>query len=470
VSASVKICGVTTLEDAQAAVEAGARAIGFVFYAKSPRVLTVTQTGAITSQLPSHVKKVGVFVNLHVEQVLDAVLRAGLDMAQLSGDESPEECAWLMERGVKVVKAVRPRNAEDVRRLARYKDKVHAFNVDAYREGQYGGTGHTSDWTLAKDMKAYGKPLILSGGLGAKNVAEAIRAVDPAALDVCSSVEREPGRKDPAKLKLLFEAVRRATEARRSGLESWGPGGTSSAPVGPPVKVLGSPGSGSGQSTPPQGSAAGAAANASSVGRAPAQTPFPAGAPQPLAITPVPASMQPPGSGSHAAPAPAPVTPAPAATRAQPISDDTVPMRAVATPPPALSGDTVRARIDTPEHDAPLVDFASRSGEIAAGAHAPVPAHASPAVPPAPPPVATHGSAIPKAEQSDRTQRTGRRLAAEATARPPGPGASPAAPAAQQPQPAAQPQPATEPPTPPKVKKMGMFDWNADTDRKTKPQ
>jgi phosphoribosylanthranilate isomerase len=399
----VKICGITSLEDARACIDAGARALGFVFYPKSPRCLTPSQAGAIAAQIPLGVKKVGVFVNVQVDRVLDAILSAGLDMAQLSGDESPEECAWLMARDVKVVKAVRLRGPEDLSRLERYRDHVHAFNVDGYREGHYGGTGATADWSLAREAKALGRPVILSGGIGPKNVAEALRSVDPAAIDVCSSVEREPGKKDVARLRSLFEAIRRFEESppgrRAAGTDSGSGrvvGGSSSgrakAPVEPPpppagatpVVVLGAP---EGAPAPaPQAAPAPAATPPRAETPAPlvepvspfvaaARGPLPEqlGAPLPQAAAPPPSAAPAPDAAGLVSSAYArrpavtpPPIPAPSHAPTPPPSPATHPGPATHPPrPPALPPSTgVRAESEGGIMDAPLVDFASASAAI----------------------------------------------------------------------------------------------------------
>ncbi|HVY61447.1 MAG TPA: phosphoribosylanthranilate isomerase, partial [Planctomycetota bacterium] len=215
---SVKICGITSLEDAQMCVQAGARALGFVFYGLSPRAISLAAARDICRAVPANIKKVGVFVNASKESVLEDVRSVGLDMAQLSGDELVTDCQWLTRHGVRVVKAVRPKTARDVAKLADYREHVFAFNIDAFKEGSYGGTGTVAEWALARQAKQFERPVILAGGLNGGNVVSAVRAVDPSALDVCSGVEREPGKKDAKKLKGLFEALWRLDEeVRKAG-------------------------------------------------------------------------------------------------------------------------------------------------------------------------------------------------------------------------------------------------------------
>lgn len=215
---SVKICGITNPADAEMCVKAGARALGFVFYGLSPRAVSPAQVRESIAAVPASIKKVGVFVNQKKESVLELAQKLGLDMVQLSGDELVVDCQWLTAKGVKVVKAVRPRTSRDVKKLADYRDAVFAFNIDAFKEGEYGGTGNLSEWALAREAKEFGRPIILAGGLTGGNVLAAIKAVEPAALDVCSGVEREPGRKDAKKLKGLFEALWRYDEELRKAL------------------------------------------------------------------------------------------------------------------------------------------------------------------------------------------------------------------------------------------------------------
>jgi hypothetical protein len=139
-------------------------------------------------------------------------------MAQLSGDEIVADCAWLTAKGVRVVKAVRPKTSREIAKLEDFKDHVFAFNIDAFKEGQYGGTGTVAEWALARQAKQFGPPVILAGGLNGANVVTAVKAVEPSALDVCSGVEREPGKKDAKKLKGFFEALwKYDEELRRSG-------------------------------------------------------------------------------------------------------------------------------------------------------------------------------------------------------------------------------------------------------------
>lgn len=198
----VKICGNTNLKDTMAAVEAGADAVGFVFYAKSPRAVSPKGVAAIVSHLPPFVECVGVFVNEKPEVVRQIMSECGLSHAQLHGEESPQYCADLKQP---VIKAVRVRTREDLASLSSY--RVDAILLDAFVEGVAGGTGTAFDWGLAVEAKAWG-PVILAGGLTPDNVGEAVSRVQPYGVDVSSGVELSPGVKDHAKVKAFVENVK----------------------------------------------------------------------------------------------------------------------------------------------------------------------------------------------------------------------------------------------------------------------
>ncbi|MDQ7819149.1 MAG: phosphoribosylanthranilate isomerase [Armatimonadota bacterium] len=197
----VKICGITDPEAAQAAVEAGADAVGFVF-APSRRRVTADQAAAIAWSLPPFVARVGVFVDADRGRILEAVEACGLSAVQLHGDEPPELCAALP---VPVIKAVRVSGGQSLQGLERY--RVSAFLLDAYDPTRPGGTGRTFDWSLAAGVARVHR-IVLSGGLTPANVAAALEQVRPYAVDVSSGVETD-GRKDPAKIRAFVEAVRR---------------------------------------------------------------------------------------------------------------------------------------------------------------------------------------------------------------------------------------------------------------------
>ena len=198
----VKICGNVTLKDTMAAVEAGADAVGFVFYARSPRVVSPKAVAAIVSHLPPLVMAVGVFVNENPDVVSQIMADCGLPYAQLHGEESPQYCAELK---LPVLKGIRVRSREDLAMLSLY--RVKAILLDAYVEGVVGGTGTTFDWALAVEAKAWG-PIILAGGLTPDNVVEAIRHVQPYGVDVSSGVEAAPGVKDHTKVRAFVKSVK----------------------------------------------------------------------------------------------------------------------------------------------------------------------------------------------------------------------------------------------------------------------
>ena len=200
----VKICGVTNLEDALAAVEAGASMLGFNFYQRSPRYISPEDARRIVERLPETVTGVGVFVNEPADEVEGVAREAGLGTVQLHGDETPEFCRGL--RSLKTVKALRVRQGFDAAACALY--PVDAVLLDAYAAGAFGGTGHTFDWTLARQAREQVARLFLAGGLTPDNVAEAVRAVRPYAVDVCSGVETSPGRKSPQLMRRFVEQVR----------------------------------------------------------------------------------------------------------------------------------------------------------------------------------------------------------------------------------------------------------------------
>lgn len=203
-----KICGITRMEDALAAVEAGADAIGFVFYAKSPRAVTVQQARAIIAGLPPFVTTVGLFVNAsacELNETLDAV---PLDLLQFHGDETPDECAGYHRP---YIKALRVRAGDDIAASCAAYAGASGILLDAYVEGIPGGTGEAFDWSLIP--QGLSKPIILAGGLCAENVAQAIAQVRPYAVDVSGGVEQGKGIKDSAKIRAFMQAVRSSSGA-----------------------------------------------------------------------------------------------------------------------------------------------------------------------------------------------------------------------------------------------------------------
>lgn len=206
VQPKVKICGITNVEDALTAVEAGADAIGFVFHHTSPRRVTSDVVKRIVSQLPPFVLPVGVFVNEDVKIVRDWMDDCGLAIAQLHGDEAAAYCELL---GRPVLKAIRLKDRGSLLALAEYKgrSRVRGFVLDAFSAVSYGGTGQVTDWDLAAEA-AKAARVVLAGGLTPENVAEAIRKVQPYGVDVSSGVESRPGKKDPAKIRAFINAVK----------------------------------------------------------------------------------------------------------------------------------------------------------------------------------------------------------------------------------------------------------------------
>ena len=191
----VKICGITTVEDALLAVDAGADALGLVFFEKSPRFVTQERAAEIIRALPPFIQVVGLFVNAPLEHVNTVAARCNLDIVQLHGHESPACCNAVNRR---VIKGFRVKNITSLDHMDEY--RVAGYLLDAYSPKAFGGTGLTFNWETAVIAKKFG-PIILAGGLTPENVSQAIEQVGPYAVDVSSGVEAEPGRKDPAKVR-----------------------------------------------------------------------------------------------------------------------------------------------------------------------------------------------------------------------------------------------------------------------------
>jgi phosphoribosylanthranilate isomerase len=202
----VKICGITNAADALAAIHAGANLLGFNFYAKSPRHITEAEAAKIRPQLSKKVEAVGIFVNAPPAEVAALCKSLKLDAAQLHGDEPPEAVAKVA-LGVAVFKAFRVESDFRLETLDEYSE-ASAFLFDAAHTGQYGGTGRTTDWDVAR-RAAIGHRIILAGGLNVENVAAAVRIVRPYAVDVASSVESKPGKKDHGRMREFVQEVRR---------------------------------------------------------------------------------------------------------------------------------------------------------------------------------------------------------------------------------------------------------------------
>lgn len=201
----VKICGITRTEDALAAARAGADAIGLVFFAGSPRAVTLARAAALCAALPPFISKVGLFVNAPAKDVQAVTDNLSLDLLQFHGEESPEFCTQFKQP---FIKAVRVKPGMDLIQYASLFKLAQGLLLDAFHESAPGGTGITFDWNLIP--KELGLPLILSGGLSADNVAAAIGRVRPWAVDVSSGVEQAKGIKDAAKMSAFITEVRRA--------------------------------------------------------------------------------------------------------------------------------------------------------------------------------------------------------------------------------------------------------------------
>ena len=198
-----KICGITRIEDALAAAEAGADAIGLVFYAKSPRAVTAEQARAIVRALPPFVTTVGLFVNAsrcELNEILEVV---PLDLLQFHGDETPADCEGYHRP---YIKAVRVRPGEDLEAICKQYSGASGILLDTFVAGVPGGTGEAFDWSLVPARLS--KPVILAGGLSAANVAQAIAQVQPYAVDVSGGVEAAKGIKDAEKIEAFMQAVK----------------------------------------------------------------------------------------------------------------------------------------------------------------------------------------------------------------------------------------------------------------------
>ncbi len=198
----IKICGITNLEDALLAVDAGADALGFVFFTKSPRHIFPEQATDIIKRLPPFVQTVGLFVNEDLDIVNTTADLCGLDLVQLHGEETPEFCQSVKRR---VIKAFRVKDITSLEEIRSY--HVAACLLDAWSPSAYGGTGKTFNWEIAAATVASGH-VILAGGLTPENVAEAVQIVKPYAVDVSSGVESEPGKKDARLMQRFIRSLR----------------------------------------------------------------------------------------------------------------------------------------------------------------------------------------------------------------------------------------------------------------------
>ena len=204
------MCGTTRLEDAEAAVRYGVDVLGFIFYSKSPRNISIEQAARIIKKIPPFIDRVGVFVNAPIKEV-QASAEAGLSYLQLHGNESVEYCLQLRQKlpFCGLIKAFRVGEESRAEDFTPYNDCVDAFLLDTYMQGAKGGTGKVFDWSIIKELKLQ-RPIILAGGLSPENVVSAIAEVQPFAVDINSGVESQPGVKDHARLKEVLQLVYQA--------------------------------------------------------------------------------------------------------------------------------------------------------------------------------------------------------------------------------------------------------------------
>ncbi len=214
----IKICGITNIDDAHAAIAAGADLLGFNFYPKSPRYIAPEKARDIATKVRTEGREplwVAVFVNSPLEEIRSILEIAQIDLAQLHGDEPVNVLKQLNGRGFKALRPTSETEAEiDAEWFAPYGPNAPVLLIDAYRQGQYGGTGHAADWSIATKL-AQQYPILLAGGLTPENVAEAIKQVRPWGVDVATGVECAPGKKDAAKMRLFVERCRGVNELAR---------------------------------------------------------------------------------------------------------------------------------------------------------------------------------------------------------------------------------------------------------------
>lgn len=198
----VKICGLTNYEDAAAAMEMGADLLGFNFYPKSPRFVPPEEAAKIIKKLPAFIDVAGVFVNSSLEEIRDTIDQCQLGWVQLHGDESPQFCSRLLWHNVKTMKAIRVKDKSDIDRAQTY--FTDAVLLDAFNPQKYGGTGLTFDWNIIGHIT---KRVFLAGGINPDNAAKAVK-LGVYGIDVCSGIEAQPGKKDHARMRKLFDNIR----------------------------------------------------------------------------------------------------------------------------------------------------------------------------------------------------------------------------------------------------------------------
>jgi len=201
ITVKVKICGITNLEDAQAAIEMGADILGFNFYRQSPRYIELNEAEKIICQLPGFVDVAGVFVNANRPDIQGLTDSGLLNWVQFHGDETSEFCSQFNAWNLRTIKAVRVRSMDDIDQAQGF--ETHSLLFDAFDPSQYGGTGKTFDWSL---LKEYPRHVFLAGGINPDNVLKALQT-DVYGIDICSGIESEPGKKDHAKMQQLFDNI-----------------------------------------------------------------------------------------------------------------------------------------------------------------------------------------------------------------------------------------------------------------------
>ncbi|MDY6861408.1 MAG: phosphoribosylanthranilate isomerase [Thermodesulfobacteriota bacterium] len=199
----IKICGITSINDAICASECGADALGFVFYPKSPRHIDIKKAASIMKELPPFINRAGLFVNPFNEEIFKVLDSCDIDIIQLHGNESPEFCEGLPKR---VIKAIRIKDASTLNLISKY-NNCSGILLDTFSSYSYGGTGKTFSWDMAKEVSKK-RSIILAGGLNEKNIKNAIIEVKPYGVDISSGVESSPGRKDYKKIKNFITIVR----------------------------------------------------------------------------------------------------------------------------------------------------------------------------------------------------------------------------------------------------------------------
>jgi phosphoribosylanthranilate isomerase len=200
----IKICGITTVNQAKQIAAMEVNALGFILYKKSPRYIAPTKVKEILQRLSPLIKSVGVFVDEPIEKISNIYQTSGLDTVQLSGGETPEYCQELSQRGVSWIKSFRIKNDVDEEELERYGREY--ILLDAWSADEFGGTGKTFDWKLIENLQQKFK-IILAGGINPNNVAKAVRLLEPYAIDVSSGVETSPGVKSLDKIEQLITRV-----------------------------------------------------------------------------------------------------------------------------------------------------------------------------------------------------------------------------------------------------------------------